>query len=326
MRKYSFASGDARRSIDMRRYEDLIQKAVHEVIPNAINNNVSGHYKLMADIDLNDVDFTPIGNVDSGPFSGTFDGNGFTISNLSVFTGKYAGLFGYNEGEIKNVKLKNIYIYGTRYVGGIAAYNAATGVVKDSSVLSGSVESVGGIYVTDIGGIVGFSNGALSGCINRAKEKFNNSGKNANCGGIVGEYDSKYELSGCKNYGNIFAASQYSNYDLKSERYGYGVGGVVGKLKCFRLSKCSNYGNIKNYGNYTGGIIGISDYSDGLVKQCQNSSYLYSEQPGFTYLGGICGASKKAITFEECLNSGYIHCEDRVSDRAFAGGDFWLCI
>lgn len=35
MRKYSFASGDARRSIDMRRYEDLIQNAVHEVIPNA---------------------------------------------------------------------------------------------------------------------------------------------------------------------------------------------------------------------------------------------------------------------------------------------------
>lgn len=35
MRRYSFASGDARRSIDMRRYENLIKKAVHEVIPKA---------------------------------------------------------------------------------------------------------------------------------------------------------------------------------------------------------------------------------------------------------------------------------------------------
>ena len=34
----------------------------------AINNNVSAHYILTADIDLKDVDFTPIGNADSGAF------------------------------------------------------------------------------------------------------------------------------------------------------------------------------------------------------------------------------------------------------------------
>lgn len=47
----------------------------------AINNNLSGKYILMGDIDLSGENWTPIGDL-SDPFTGEFNGNGYTVSNL----------------------------------------------------------------------------------------------------------------------------------------------------------------------------------------------------------------------------------------------------
>ena len=49
----------------------------------AINDNVSGSYILVKDIDLIGVNFTPLGN-DASSFDGIFDGGGFTIRNLTI--------------------------------------------------------------------------------------------------------------------------------------------------------------------------------------------------------------------------------------------------
>lgn len=99
-----------------------------------IRNNPSGKYYLVCDIDMSGYKWTPIGNSyynqytrkDTGKsFSGVFDGNGYTIYNYSqssVFTVQYqyhsfygdrgyhmcgVGLFGYNRGTLKNVKVVN---------------------------------------------------------------------------------------------------------------------------------------------------------------------------------------------------------------------------
>ena len=49
----------------------------------AINDNVSGSYRLVKDIDLSGVNFTPLGDV-TNSFDGIFDGGGFTIRNLTI--------------------------------------------------------------------------------------------------------------------------------------------------------------------------------------------------------------------------------------------------
>ena len=78
----------------------------------AISENLDAKYILIKDIDLASENWTPIGT-ESAPFTGIFDGNGNTISNLNI-SGTYAngaqiGLFGYANGaELTNVKLKNV--------------------------------------------------------------------------------------------------------------------------------------------------------------------------------------------------------------------------
>lgn len=95
---------------------------------------------LMANIDLEcdeNNQWIPIGNcsVDAGnqadttsdknPFSGIFEGNNHTISRIYIDKEQnYMGLFGYNQGTIKNVILKDSYIKSTKsYIAGITAYN-----------------------------------------------------------------------------------------------------------------------------------------------------------------------------------------------------------
>ena len=124
-------------------------------------------FKLMANLDLSGVaNFTPIGNQYTSAFEGTFDGNNanYTISNVTVNRSNVfnsqtfdLGLFGYNNGTIKNVTLLNVNITkssGNNH-GGLVGVNVGT---VDSCIVTGTVsgsESVGGIVGTnDFGGQV----------------------------------------------------------------------------------------------------------------------------------------------------------------------------
>lgn len=126
-------------------------------------NNCSGlTFKVTADIDLKDIaNFTPIGNSSSNKFSGTFDGAGKTISNLTVnVDGDYAGLFGYvYSGAIKNVNLINVDITGNNYVGGLVGSNE--GSISGTNTVIGTINST----ANRVGGLVGLtkSNGKLTG-------------------------------------------------------------------------------------------------------------------------------------------------------------------
>jgi len=151
----------------------------------------SGHdckgltFKLTADIDLSVIaNWTPIGATGT-PFKGTFDGQGYKISNLTITSNNdKCGLFvNVLDGTIKNVNLVNANISGNRnvggivsnnngtiencavegtisgysYVGGIVGYNSHRGTVKDNFA---AVTVGGNSYV---GEIVGNNNGSVSG-------------------------------------------------------------------------------------------------------------------------------------------------------------------
>ena len=125
-------------------------------------NDCNGRtFKLGANIDMANVaNFTPIGNLQSKPFKGTFDGQGHTISNLTVNGERYNGLFGWlEEGTIKNLTIDNANISGySPYradCGGLVGFNKA-GTIENCTVDA----QVSGYYT---GGICSNSYGKYSG-------------------------------------------------------------------------------------------------------------------------------------------------------------------
>ncbi len=108
-----------------------------------VNNgtNYAGKYiKLIADIDLGNKAWTRIGDSSTRAFTGTFDGDGHTISNLYL-TGSsgYNGLFGYAAATIKNLSIINAEIDVTKAgAAGFIAY--ATGnVTMTDCLFSGDI-------------------------------------------------------------------------------------------------------------------------------------------------------------------------------------------
>lgn len=257
-----------------------------------INNNVSAHYKLGANINLADEEFTPIGNVDTGSFTGSFDGNGYTVYNLDVYSGKYAGLFGSNEGVVKNVVLENVSVYGTRYIGGVVAYNTSLGTVESCKVVSGIVETDGGVNSVSIGGICGVNEGVLSGSFsNGADVKSSASG---NAGGICGYWNTALteELENVYNTGNITAGgSSAGSYS----------GGLIGYVEStVNINDSYNTGNITS-SRYTGGLVGCAESTVNI-----NGSYNTGNITDSYMSGGLVGFAESVVNVNSSYNVGDI--------------------
>lgn len=131
------------------------------------------------DIDLSDIEWTPIGT-ESRPYTGTFDGGTYTITGLTVNqTRENVGLIGCigSNGTVKNVKLENVNITGDDYfVGGVAGTNYGT--IENCSVdgtLTNNRHYLGGVVGNNYGSIIGCSS---SGTI---------TGTSPNVGGIGGQ-------------------------------------------------------------------------------------------------------------------------------------------
>ncbi|MDD6583778.1 MAG: hypothetical protein PUF07_02090, partial [Bacteroidales bacterium] len=202
--------------------------------------------KLTADIDMSAVcsetigSWKPIGNWDLYViWSGTFDGNGHTLSNLYVnWTTEYAGMFGYTTGcTIKNITFSGVNITGTDSYTGIIGYminSSVTNVTVTGGVITG--ESV-------VGGICAKTDGTISHCTNRAQVT-----GNYDVGGICGKSDGTIEY--CTNYGAVKGTGNYNS----------SIGGIVGGAqRGGSISHCANYGNVEGDGE-VGGILGSGGY------------------------------------------------------------------
>ncbi|MFF2089517.1 S-layer homology domain-containing protein [Paenibacillus sp. NPDC058174] len=115
-----------------------------------IRNHPAENFRLTQDIDLSGyANWSPIGVYNTSPFTGKFDGQGHTISNLKIDRPgeNNVGLFGQADGaSIMNVHLMNINVHGYTYVGGLVG-DFTSSQLSGSSV-SGTVtghEAVGGI-------------------------------------------------------------------------------------------------------------------------------------------------------------------------------------
>ncbi len=188
--------------------------------------------KLAADINLNNINWTPIGT-NNKPFEGSFDGQGYTIYNLSIIqynNAAYAGFFGnVNESAdgLKNVKIDGINI-DVRKADGATDVGGLAGHVFRSPIANISVKKVNIQSYRRTGGVVGYIYGNLDDCyaenvtIDIMLDPTNDNGDKA--GAIAGYcaeagsgvYTTKnnsaknVSISGFRDLGGLFGMMQYT--------------------------------------------------------------------------------------------------------------------
>ena len=241
-------------------------------------------YIQMADIVMNtNTQWTPIRT-----FTGVFNGNGFTIRNMTMTTNtshSYKGLFGVINGAvIKNVTLDNVKIQGDQQIGSIAGHAAGSSQIINCSS-SGSV--VGSKHT---GGIVGYMlpNQAL---IKDCYFEGSVSGHLA-IGGLVGY------MGGIGTIEDSYNLAHVNGYA--------GIGGIVGDASNVTIRTCYNSGKIT--GNSTsGGIVATANYI--AIENCYNEGEVYS--PNGDNGGGIVGSSRDS-TISFCYSSGNVTARESV--------------
>jgi hypothetical protein len=165
--------------------------------------------------------WAPIGRPAQQMFTGNFNGNGHTISDLiTTQTGglNTLGLFGYSRGNISNLGLINVKVVGRAYLGGLVG-NMLGGTIT-SSYTTGSVTGDNGVSSGrsgDIGGLVGRQAG---GTITNSYSTANVSGAySGSIGGLVG-YLNAGTASNSYSTGRVLSTTSVSNRNA--------IGGLVG--------------------------------------------------------------------------------------------------
>ncbi|WP_071149250.1 fimbrillin family protein [Bacteroides ndongoniae] len=218
----------------------------------AANQDLSTNCTLMTDIDLSGVNWEPVafGNYNTY-YTGTFDGNGHTISNLTItnlYFNYYCGMFGSvgTNATIKNLTLENVSLNvssneGLAAIGALAGSNQ--GIISNCNV-SGNISTNSRLFY--VGGIVGrMDSGVIQYCHSSASIQGGNS---TYVGGVLGgEYATATVIKGCSFSGSI-----------TSDR---AVGGVAGYCRFFNdMIGCYSVGELSNLSTTayrTGGVVGF---------------------------------------------------------------------
>lgn len=193
--------------------------------------NRGAYAVLTANIDLNNEPWTPIGPSDSGSYTGTFDGQGHTVKNLSVTVNVQpgrAGLF----GCVKDGTIRKLTVAGSvsctanqGWCGGIAGY-----------AMDETIENCASLCTVSCTGI------------------------DARVGGIVGlvDYNSRtLIIRDCYNIGKITGRSDNGSGD---------AGGICGFYMNGKISNCYNVGEITGSGYVS--KIAVSAYNDSRPTNC----------------------------------------------------------
>ncbi|MDX1901589.1 MAG: filamentous hemagglutinin N-terminal domain-containing protein [Gammaproteobacteria bacterium] len=311
------------------------------IISNA--TTLSQHWQLNSDIDASatstwSAGFIPIGNQSwaiTHYFTGTFDGQNHTISNLTINTtsGDDIGLFGdITTGAIvENVILSNISldaIFGGN-VGGLVGKNNG-GTITNVGV-SGAINSG---YVA--GGIVGDNHGTLSNSWNSASVTGSQDGWS---GGIAGLNETSGSINNTFNIGNISGIGYMYTGGIAGENYGsisnsYSISSTITVLS---PSGPPSIGGLVGYLDSTGSItnsfasstiIASSSITGGLVGSADSGATITSsfwdvatsgQTSGIGSDGGTTGTPQAGCFGNTTCASGAV---DLTQQSTFTGWDF----
>lgn len=246
---------------------------------------------LTADIDLGGINWTPIGSLQTCYPTGWFDGNGHTVSGLSIKTesslpkSSSFGLLGIFEG-----KLTNLTVRGT-----MDFHNSTDGT---DAYLSASF----------IGGICGLAAADIENCRSEVNITVEAAMNATFVGGIIGDFQAGV-LQNSVFAGTIRATSNIQNGEKS-------IGGVTGGLYLGTVNSCKNEGAIISQYGHVGGVVGIARTGGKsgkvTVANCLNTGNVELTRTG--QLGGIV-AYASAVNYNgdlaethvvNCLNLGNV--------------------
>lgn len=277
----SFANESQKKIIYISNAEDLIQLSEDSSI-DSWSQGITVY--LNNDINLKDIDFTPI-----PIFSGTFDGQGYSIRGLSITVeGSNQGLFRYlqKDGVIKDLRIQGVispkgekstiggivgnnqgtlencsfsgFIKGKDTVGGLVGWNGSTGIIINSTFN-------GAIYgESKVGGIVGYNSGTSLRCSNLSNVNTTVEDQklgledisditidNINLTQLVTD---AIDIGGIAGVNSGIIQSGENHGKVGYPHVGYNVGGIAGRQSGY-ITKSVNYGNV--YGRKeVAGIVG----------------------------------------------------------------------
>lgn len=298
------------------------------------------HYEMTADIDAAAFGvWRPIGyyqtEEDNLPFTGSFNGNGHTISNLvfqrRIHYSLYYGLFGYTgeESIIQNVVLSNFTASGNNLkIGSLSGLNRGTieNVTVNGFTLHEKVTSFGGLVNQNEGVIVNCSvsfsaaivspNARAGGLAEINRGEIINSNSTVTMtgvqtlGGIAARNETEGIILNCLSSANLtstqivggITAQNYGSirksYSLNSSINGYDrVGGLTGANYAL-IEDCFSSGNVA--GEYRVG--GLSGKSQGTII----NSYSQSSVNGFRYIGGLTGRTSSVNVIQNSYSTGRV--------------------
>lgn len=230
---------------------------VNGTLTDGTAQNAAACAVLTTNIDLTGEAWTPIGS-ESNPYTGTFDGAGYTISGMTIENAEsYSGLFG-------NV----------------------TGTVRDFTV-TGTITITGSEAVSKVGGAVGSlgiatAGGTVSGVTSDVDITV--SAGNDHIGGVVGSMpeNSSPTVENCIYTGKITVTVAAGS-----------VAGIVGYIRTGTIQNCANQGSISVDVGGTGSVGGILGYCNNggiYMRNCYNTGAISADGAG--NVGAIVGQNK----------------------------------
>lgn len=292
----------------------LVESVVQLTSIGADPNLLDKHFALTADINLDPnlpggrifdqaviaPDANTLWYFQGVAFSGSFDGRGFGLYNLTIDANEsgYIGLFGSigASARIYDVNLLDMSIQGENFVGGLAGQNMGTvvnchvtgdvigfesqagGLLGWNEGFVGQCSATGSVSVgrfSSFGGLVGNNQGTITAC--HAFVDVSALDRSRCLGGLVGENKGVIQDSFAVGHVSGGAASMH-------------LGGLVGENARGHVTRCYATGSVNGKDNSwdLGGLLGGN--IQGVVSLCKATGQVTGGQSS-RYLGGLVGGS-----------------------------------
>ena len=300
-----------------------------------IHDDLTAHYILIADIDLSAYEnWTPIGafqSLSDAPedaevphpdyaFTGTFNGDGHTISNLTVSSDAPmgAGLFGCAAGTengaayIRNFTLKNVNVSGFYLVGGAVGLQFMNCPVSDIHLVGENTLT----GMQGIGGIVGTGFDLILNC--SATADIVVQGDDGACAGLIAGGTTMSSVKNCEVTGGKITADGNATW---------GFGALCGApWGAAEITDCKVSGTVITVSGennrLVGGLVGFGGTYDptapAQITGCTVEDVTIIVSETTDSVGGLIGAGKEMMEGSEVMSSFKI--SDCVVSGSITGG------
>ena len=325
------------RQADAELSSEVIEIATAEDLA-AINDNLSGNYILTADIDLSEYEnwqpigaFQPLSDAPEDAevphpdyaFTGSFNGNGHRISNLTITSAAPmgAGLFGCASGTergeayIGNFTLENVNVTGGYLVGGAVGLQFMGCKVSDITLVGEN--KLNGMQ--GIGGIVGTGFDLISGC--SATADITALGDDGACAGLIAGGTTMSSIENCQAIGGSITAEGNATWG-----FGALCGAPWGAPEIRNCTASGTVIRVTGEGKrLVGGLLGFAGTYDpenpAQIIGCKVENVMLEVSATTDSVGGLVGAGKEMMEGSDVMSSFAIS-DCAVSGTITGGAEF----